>query len=169
MLRKEPVVERNEELLERIRKGCVYFREKLESHVGGILCEGGKIDVDKKEIRKSIAASITRLREEMEKKSHCFQVCGSGFSVKTYLEARAKVAIEKPSVKESVTKPETFDFSDVDQELHMLLKSGEGKRPVLWTSQVHDFKQQDNCRHKHIVTILDERAQGCYRDRKQEA
>lgn len=123
LLRKEPVVERNEELLERIRKGCVYFREKLESHVGGILCEGGKIDVDKKEIRKSIAASITRLREEMEKKSHCFQVCGSGFSVKTYLEARAKAAIEKPSVKESVTKPETFDFSDVDQELYMVLKS----------------------------------------------
>lgn len=114
-------LEDNQALQERIKKGCIWFEEKL------ILISEPlnktAIDIDNKVIRKSVNDAISRLREELSIKLSCLRTCKHGFRVKDYLEARAKSSIEMPESK-SAKKHEVFTPGNVvHPKLYNALKS----------------------------------------------
>jgi ATP-dependent exoDNAse (exonuclease V), alpha subunit - helicase superfamily I member len=94
----DPNIEENAALQERIKKACTFFGEKLEAGVHAPLQELNT-DIDNKAVRKSLNEALGRLREEVSVKKACLLESTKGFSVKMYLEARAKSAIEKPETK----------------------------------------------------------------------
>lgn len=98
LLTSEDLVELNQPLQERIRKASGYFAEKLAAHAIEPL-QKTTIDIDNKVVRKSVNDAVSRLREELTVKYSCFLACKDGFSVKKYLEARAKSSIDLPEPK----------------------------------------------------------------------
>jgi hypothetical protein len=98
-------IEANESLQERIKKSNIYFEEKTTQIVFEPLHKT-EIDIDNKEVRKSVNEAVKRLRDELTVKLSCFRVCKDGFIVKKYLEARAKASIEIPEIKTGSKKPE---------------------------------------------------------------
>ena len=98
-------VEINEALQERIKKSCIYFEEKTIEVVYEPL-QNTEIDIDNKEVRKSVNEAVKRLRDELTVKLSCLKVCKDGFMVKKYLESRAKASIETPEIKYSGKKPD---------------------------------------------------------------
>ncbi len=104
LLTGQPMIEGNEVLQERIKKACTYFADKTEEHIGHVL-QNTDIETDNKEIRKSLREAIENLYQEAFIKTACFKACTEGFSVKTYLDARAKAAIEKIQLKKETKVP----------------------------------------------------------------
>ena len=99
-------VEVNGPLQERIRKACVYFLEKLVIVVYDNL-KVTVIETDNKTVRKSLIDALDKLGEDVSIKKACLMCCTEGFSVKRYMEVRAKAAIE-PSELKMKNKPETI-------------------------------------------------------------
>ncbi len=121
-LRKEPCAEQNAPLQERLQKGTGYFGDKLVS-VDEIIRRGDEIDVDNRDLQKSISDCIKHLREEKEKKAACLAACLKGFRVKEYLEARSKASIEKRAEKRRKEPlPQEIDTANVNQDLYRNLK-----------------------------------------------
>jgi hypothetical protein len=102
LLAAQPMIEGNEALQERIRKACTYFAEKTDTYICSVL-QNADIETDNKEVRKSIREAFENLYQEAFIKSACFKACATGFTVKNYLDARAKAGIEKIQLKK-VTK-----------------------------------------------------------------
>jgi hypothetical protein len=98
LLSANPMVEGHFELQERIKKASAYFAEKTDKHFCEILSVI-EIETDNKAIKKILNDSIENLFRETIIKTACFKSCIYGFNVKTYLEAKAKAAIEKEQVK----------------------------------------------------------------------
>ncbi len=115
-------VEVNGPLQERIRKACVYFLEKLVIDVYDNL-KVTVIETDNKTVRKSLIDALDKLGEDVSIKKACLMCCTEGFSVKRYMEVRAKAAIE-PSELKMKNKPETIfpDQKIAHPELYKLLK-----------------------------------------------
>ena len=106
LLAVSPVVEGHDALQDRIKKASVYFAEKMSLYVCEAL-HNIDIETDNKALKKTLKDSIENLYLEALIKAACFGACSSGFSVKTYLEVRAKAAIEKPVAKrvQKITAP----------------------------------------------------------------
>jgi hypothetical protein len=104
LLTGQPMIEGNEVLQERIKKACTYFADKTEEHIGHVL-QNTDIETDNKEIRKSLREAIENLYQEAFIKTACFKACTEGFTVKTYLDARAKASIEKIQLKKETKIP----------------------------------------------------------------
>lgn len=98
LLSKSPNLEENAPLQERVKKACVFFLEKLDSGVVSDL-QHINIDIDNKAVRKTIADALSRFRESLAIKHECLKSCSQGFSVKEYLEVKAKSAIAKVEAK----------------------------------------------------------------------
>ena len=114
-------VEDNEPLQERVRKACTYFAEKMDTLVVNVL-QDISVETDNKAVRKQISEQLNHLKEESAAKLACLKACLKGFSVKEYLDTRAKAAIEKAEHK---AKPKT-DYSDnrkAHSELYAALKA----------------------------------------------
>jgi hypothetical protein len=114
-------VEKNEPLQERIKKGALYFKEKIQSCMIDLL--PGKIDIDNKEVRKSLEDALKRLNDDIKRKTACLETCKEGFSTKAYLQARAMASIEKPA---AMKKDFDFDEESGAEEhpgLYRMLKS----------------------------------------------
>jgi hypothetical protein len=92
-------VENNAALKERLMKACGFFSEKLE--VIGDEISGITIHTDNKTIRKAITGAIQRISESIAIKMACLNSCKEEFSVKKYLETKARASIEKPVTKSS--------------------------------------------------------------------
>ncbi len=105
----QPMIEGNEALQERIKKASTYFADKTEEHICNVL-QNADIETDNKEIRKSLRESMENLYQEAFIKTACFKECKSGFTVKTYLSAKAKAGIEKIQLKKE-SKPLGFSSS----------------------------------------------------------
>ena len=101
LLIEQPMIESNEALQERIKKACSYFAEKTEVHICHIL-QNTDIETDNKEIKKTLREGMENLYQEAFIKTASFKACASGFSVKTYLDAKAKASIEKIQLKKEV-------------------------------------------------------------------
>jgi hypothetical protein len=91
-------------LQERVSKACSFFIGKIGDSVQQKL-DSIHWQSDNKEIRKSLTEAMERLRNEIGLKYQCLQSCTTGFVIRTYLEAKAKSAIEAPAVKAKPTKP----------------------------------------------------------------
>ncbi len=97
-LSSNPMIEGHEALQERIKKACAYFAEKTEKHICKVL-QNIEIETDNKAIKKVLKESVENLYQEAIIKSACFKSGTEGFTVKTYLNAKAKAAIEKIQLK----------------------------------------------------------------------
>lgn len=83
---------------ERIGKGVVYFSEKLQIIVIGLL-ENSVLEIDNKEVRKIVEEALGRLQQEVAVKQETLAAAENGFSVKSYLAARSRAMLEKPQIK----------------------------------------------------------------------
>lgn len=92
---------------ERINKGLDYFGHSLSECILPLI-EEGMPEVDNKEIRKQLEEAFARLQQEIGVKQAVLKVCADGFSVKKYLEVKAKASIgdSKPKSKKSTEKAE---------------------------------------------------------------
>jgi len=86
-------VETNTNLQDRVGKACHYFADKLDQIV---VCKLKVVDIeiDNKAVKKSVNDAIHKLSEDSHLKLACLNGCKNGFSVKLYMEIRAKSAIE---------------------------------------------------------------------------
>ena len=100
--------ETNPFLQERVSKACSFFTGKIADSIQEKL-EKIKWESDNKEIRKSVTEALKRLGDEIALKYLCLQSCTAGFVIRTYLEAKAKAAIETPPVKAKPAKPAEDD------------------------------------------------------------
>jgi hypothetical protein len=113
-------IELNNPLQERVKKAAAYFNEKITCLRTLLLT--GEIEIDNKEIRKAVLESRKRLDDELIKKTACLEVCRDGFSLRAYLEARAKASIEKTVPKQSGPTEDHYDGL-ANPLLHERLKS----------------------------------------------
>ena len=90
--------EENGILQERIKKASGYFRLKLKEHIESPL-ESAGFETDNREVRKRITEILGKVETEIEIKRACLESVSEGFTIKTFLEARAKASLEKPAVK----------------------------------------------------------------------
>jgi len=97
-LASDPMIEGHEALQERIKKASSYFAEKTDQHICKIL-QNIDIETDNKAIRKLVKDSFENLYQEAFIKTACFKTCQSGFTVKSYLGAKAIAGIEKIQLK----------------------------------------------------------------------
>jgi hypothetical protein len=118
-----PMIESNAALQERIKKASVYFAEKTEENVIRVI-QHMDIEADNKEIRKSLKEATDNLYQEAYIKTAAFKACAAGFSVKIYLDAKAKASIEKIQLRKE-TKIPTSGLSEenVNAELLARVKS----------------------------------------------
>lgn len=109
-------VELTPTLQERIKNGCNYFSEKLESYVEKNLAKAS-FQTDNKSVNKDITEILKTLEKETSIKRACINLGKNGFSIKEFLETRSKASIEqaspfmkRASVAEmsSVTHPEMY-------------------------------------------------------------
>jgi ATP-dependent exoDNAse (exonuclease V) alpha subunit len=106
LLAGEDDVEKNEALQERIRKACLYYIDK-ENEV--VLVPLSKIDTDSdnKTVKKSVGDAFERLHNEASVRMKCLIGCQGGFSIKNYLDIRAKALLDKSEkeVHKAASKP----------------------------------------------------------------
>jgi hypothetical protein len=98
LLNRDPDIETNISLQERVRKAAVYFSDKLEADLKEILT-GFTVETDNKTVRKSVNEALERTRKEVVTKLACLNAVKPGFETGKYLEARAKSAIEIPEIR----------------------------------------------------------------------
>ncbi len=98
LLNRDPDIDTNNPLQERIRKAAVYFSDRLEADLKEIL-NGIAVETDNKTVRKSVNEALDRTRKECITRLACLNVVKSGYDTGKYLEARAKAAIEIPGVR----------------------------------------------------------------------
>lgn len=124
LLSVNPVVEGHEALQERIKKACSYFAEKTDKHVCAILVNL-EIDTDNKTLKKTLKESIENLYQEAFIKSACFKSGINGFSVKTYLDVKAKASLEKIQLKRSAVSISPVDSytGNSNPELYKSMKA----------------------------------------------
>jgi len=91
-------------LQERVSKACSFFTGKIADSIQEKL-DNIQWQSDNKEIRKSVSETMERLKKEIAVKYLCLESCKNGFVIRTYLEAKAKAAIESPAIKSKPAKP----------------------------------------------------------------
>jgi len=106
LLNRDPDVETNIALQERLKKAAAYFSDKLEAGLKDIL-NGFPFETDNKTVRKSVNEALEKIRKEGVTLLACLNTARSGFEIGKYLEARAKSAIElRPVTSRSVNSVE---------------------------------------------------------------
>ena len=116
--------EENPVLQERLKKAASYFRLKLKEHIESPL-ESAGFETDNKEVRKRITEILGKLETEIDIKRACMESVLEGFSIKKYLEARAKASIEKPAVK---ARKEAAAINVTHQEFYRQLMEWRSKK-----------------------------------------
>jgi DNA-directed RNA polymerase subunit F len=102
--------ELNPQLQERVKKASEYFTGKFGIVVSQP-CEELSFETDNKTLRKSLTEALEKFRNEVNSKKKCLDICRSGFTIKTYLEAKSKAAIEREEKRGFVKnreEPHTF-------------------------------------------------------------
>ena len=103
LLSEKETPERNDFLQERIKKAAVYFLDKTNQILQGIL-DKTVVETDNKELRKRVHNALELLRIEVRKKQKTLEFCVNGFSVPIYLDAKSKASIEDEDVSRSKKK-----------------------------------------------------------------
>ena len=107
MMMAQDDIESNEILQDRIRRACMYFGEKVQEIIPGLL-EESHFETDNREVRKMLSQALDKLQQESAAKIECLAACRDGFVLEKYLEARAKAAIETNLPKRSPKKYESL-------------------------------------------------------------
>lgn len=96
LLAENPHIEKNDLLQQRIKKASDYFAPRFSSLV---FADTPAFETENKVIRKAYQTAYDRLMADAQVKKSCLESCRSGFVLSSYLETRAKAAIEKQEVK----------------------------------------------------------------------
>ncbi len=105
--------EHNPMLQERMQKAAIYFNEKLNFHVFGVL-EILPIDTDNKQAKKQLTEAIGRLQLDATVKSACLDACKEGFRLKEYLDVRAKAVIVEPKSRKAKPKAKEYSTDQIE-------------------------------------------------------
>lgn len=97
---------------ERIAKGVGYFSEKTREKLLSLL-QDAHPEIDNKELRKTIEEALLRLQQDVELKMAVLEAAAGGFSVKSYLAAKAKAMIEKPKARSRKTEDKVVVGKDI--------------------------------------------------------
>ena len=109
-------------VFERVTKAGVYFEEKLNAILGGIL-PAIRVDTDNKEIAKSVKDGLEQLKKETALKISAVASCKAGFSSSSYLRALSSAEMEVRPEKAKKSKTIEYDTSEVGHpELFEVLK-----------------------------------------------
>ena len=123
-LQENGLPEENESLQERIKKGCSYFKEKLEI----LETELNKLDfdADNKAVKKSITDVLEQLHKEIFIKQSALNLCEEGFQTLAYLKTKANAEIDfnnkKAKVPEIAEKPKRAVVGIIYQDLYHQIK-----------------------------------------------
>lgn len=97
---------------ERIGKGAVYFKDKLDEHILQAINKVG-IESDNKKVKKEVKEAVDSLNHLVNIASKGLASCEEGFNMQKYLYARAVAAIEKPEKTPSRSRKEEFEYEDL--------------------------------------------------------
>lgn len=123
--------EENETLQERVKKAAVYFSEKFESLITEPL-SAITVETDNKAVKKSFQEALERIANEIYIKKILLELCHSGFAIQSYLETRAKAAIEGPrGVKKGFGASNSSAFSKHPEFYSILKKWRDDKADLL--------------------------------------
>jgi hypothetical protein len=113
LVAKQPNIEENTKLLERISKAAGYFSEKVKAIVVTDFARAD-LEVDNRTLRKQLKNSSEKLNEEATIKLASFEICKAEFNVKKLLDERAKTIVAKnqPATKTKKAK-EIVNFEDI--------------------------------------------------------
>jgi hypothetical protein len=111
----------NAPLQERIRKGCIYFQEKLDALVKPITTEI-ELETDNKAIRKTIVEQLERIARSYNTHHMCLKTCAKGFAIGSYLSAKSISNIEKEAVKPKIVKEGKPFTASSNPDLYNLLR-----------------------------------------------
>lgn len=106
--------QQDEQVQERIRKGCSYFLEKIETY-GIPLVEASDVEIDNKEARKAFATALKGFSDELDTKIATLKSCREGFNIIAYLSAKAKANIEEAPVKATRTRASRKSTSEQEK------------------------------------------------------
>lgn len=98
-------LEGDDYIQERVQKAGGYFSEKIKEIIGDTLDEV-YFETDNNSLRNSIQNAISSLNEDVHVKLTCLERSKKGFTVKSYLETKAKAAVESQPAKRKEKKPE---------------------------------------------------------------
>jgi len=122
LLEKKNDAEKHDELQERIRKGAVYFSDKLNDCILRKIKEFS-VESDNAEVLKKVKKAEKRLLEEVWYKRACLDACRDGFIVKDYLKERAMASLEEmPKKRPSKTEKLPVSKDIANAGLYELLK-----------------------------------------------
>ena len=123
LLKFQPEAEKNLQLNERILKACVFFEDKIKSEVLKAL-QDTMAESDNKSVKKSVNEALEKVKTALLVKADCLNKCKEGFTVKAYLDIRAKSYIEKTAVRKlpDVHTKETISNSIKYPDLFAALK-----------------------------------------------
>ncbi|MFC5282076.1 helix-turn-helix domain-containing protein [Pedobacter alpinus] len=91
--------EENDDLQERIKKGCNYFSEQLET-----ISQAYKeltFDADNKSVKKQIEEDLENLNKEIFIKQSALKLCSDGFKTLSYLKTKANAEIDFNNTKKA--------------------------------------------------------------------
>jgi len=135
-------IEENTQLQERIIKACAYFSDKTETL---ITKELDKLPVvsDNKVVTKQLEEAIEKLELDVAVRQACLKACSNGFTVKKYLDTRAKASIEEPTKPyERKGRDEAFTGMIDHPELYTRLKKWRTTKALATNSPIHRFLSQ---------------------------
>ncbi len=103
-LQENGLPEDNPTLQERIKKGCIYFKEQLDL----LLTDLNKLDfdADNKAVKKSLTEVLEQLQKEIFIKQSALKLCAEGFQTLAYLKTKANAEIDFNNQKAKVALTE---------------------------------------------------------------
>jgi GTPase SAR1 family protein len=135
-------IEENTQLQERIKKGCAYFIAKIETLITKEL-DRLPVVTDNKVVRKQLEEAIEKLELDITVRQACLKACSDGFTVKKYLETRAKTSIEEPARPSGrKDRDEVFTGMISHPELYTLLKRWRMAKSSELRTSVHRILSQ---------------------------
>jgi len=127
--------EENQALQERIKKASEYFSGKLEQLVIKPYSQA-TIETDNKTIRKSFNDIGDKLKKEIYTKKVCFELCRTGFNIKSYLETKSKAAIEIPEFSMKGQPTDSSSSFNMHPDFYTLLKKWRDEKSILLNEEI---------------------------------
>lgn len=151
LLQENPDTDNNEFLQERIRKASHWFAEKVKSGLTEPF-ENLSIETDNKAVRKSLKQAFERLGNEVSMRASVFEKCKEGFTVKIYLEAKAKGLLDGLAVTPAKKSRKEVDVSVQYPDLYSRLKQWRDDKAEELDQDVYMVLQIKSM--KHIAAAL---------------
>ena len=100
--------EDDETLQNRIKKGSVYFADKIKQDIIEFV-EKTSFETDNKEVEQNLNKGFEKLYNDAFFKYKCLDACKNGFKIKDYLEIRSKALLDDVKLKKQKTKVVSSD------------------------------------------------------------